>query len=150
MYSEITFYIKISSLAFIAFFHILALFGNILENLMTKSSLKFLSETLAHNTVCVSKTWKIFEPSFCLFDRVLSKFFSMIEKPYSTKRFKFLNFFDWLTHIQSSSNFVQRKKNISRGHNIKLKFFFWEFNFEKKILFTKSTLLIPKMQFFTV
>ena len=64
--------------------------------------------------------------------------------------FSFLNFFDWLTHIQSSSNFVQRKKLISRGHYIKLKKKIWEFNFEKKFFLTKLTLLIPKMQIFLV
>ena len=64
--------------------------------------------------------------------------------------FSFLNFFDWLTHIQSSSNFVQRKKLISRGHNIKLKKKIWEFNFEKKFFSTKLTLLIPKIANFLV
>ena len=72
----------------------------------------------AARTVCESKTWKIFEGSFCLFDKFLSKFFSVAKSPYSTKHFKFLKLFDCFTHIQYSNNFVKKEKNLPRGHLI--------------------------------
>ena len=102
------------------------------------------------NTVCRSKTWKIFEIVPGLSARYLSKVFSMAESPCSTDHLGYSNFFHCLTHIQSRKNFVPWKNILSRAYYIKLKKKpIYEFNLKNEFLFTKLTLLIPNMHFFS-